>query len=161
MKIVTETKETEYQIFKDLKNETCITHTQDKRLKDVWKDCEMIVVIDSEQKKYYDLKTQEINSKWDKKISVDKYFNITEVDKYSPQEKEEILKETNKQQSSQFIVSEKNIALKIEEDYRLELEEITDSEMSEIKKYIKSLQPSVLTRALDRPTLMFIYEKKI
>ena len=158
---VFETVTTEYQIFRDNSGDIAVTNIPDTRLETVWKDCEMLCIISSEQKAYYDMRVQEINNKWDKKISVDSDFNITEVERYTPEEKTEIEEQRNQQYSDSFITSERSIALKIEEDYRLELEEISDIQMKEVKQYIKSLQTNSLMRALDRPELMFIYEKRI
>ena len=60
-----------------------------------------------------------------------------------------------------FFDSEKAIALRIEEDYRLELEPITEEELEEVKDYLQLIKPSLLSDSYVepvRPTIMNVYD---
>ncbi|MDD9174507.1 hypothetical protein PVK63_06430 [Aliivibrio sp. S2TY2] len=55
--------------------------------------------------------------------------------------------------------SEKQIALRIEEDYRLELANISDKQMREVKEYIRAINPTAATRDIpNRPEIMKSYK---
>ena len=58
-----------------------------------------------------------------------------------------------------FFNKEKAIALRIEEDYRLELADISDAEMVEVKDYLKAINPTSATKIIPvRPEIMSRYE---
>lgn len=60
-----------------------------------------------------------------------------------------------------FFNSEKETALRVDEDYRLELEPITESEMNEVKAYLQAIKPSQFSDtfvAPSRPALMSSYD---
>ena len=60
-----------------------------------------------------------------------------------------------------FFNSEKAIALRIEEDYRLELEPITEEELDEVKEYLQLIKPALFNESFIlpvRPTIMDIYD---
>lgn len=148
-----------YQFMKDDKENIICTFVGDSLLETTWKDLDRICVMDSEQHSNYLKICSECP--WDKVIDLDELGNIVYKEKYTEEEKRVIEAEKNKQYSDSFVASEKGIALRIEEDYRLELEEISDVEFKEVKQYIKSIQSTIQTMALDRPELMFIYEKQM
>ncbi|CAQ78731.1 hypothetical protein [Aliivibrio salmonicida] len=56
--------------------------------------------------------------------------------------------------------TEKPVALRIEEDYRLEFADISDEQMREVKDYIRAIKPDAVTRSIPvRPEIMNQYEK--
>lgn len=129
----------------------------DARLKSVFKKWESLKEITEDEHKAI---LENINScEWDKKIDfIDGEF--VKVEKYSLEEKNKILFEKKVEEKTNLFNSEKHIALRIEEDYRLELEEITEIEMIEVKKYIKSLKPGPGTlEEIPRPEIMYRYDE--
>ncbi|RYU41905.1 hypothetical protein ERW49_18640 [Aliivibrio finisterrensis] len=68
------------------------------------------------------------------------------------------LREEQKQNELNFFESEKAVALRIEEDYRLELADISDEQMREVKEYIRAINPTATTRSIPvRPEIMSHY----
>ena len=63
-------------------------------------------------------------------------------------------------ESKMFFESEKVVALRIEEDYRLELADISDEKMQEVKDYIRAIKPDAVTRSIPmRPDIMNQYSQ--
>ena len=72
---------------------------------------------------------------------------------YVPAEKDLV------EEARMFFEEEKQVALRIEEDYRLELANISDEQMREVKEYLKAIKPSyVLRDAPIRPEIMDQYD---
>lgn len=60
----------------------------------------------------------------------------------------------------EFFNKEKVIALRIEEGYRLDLEPVTEQEMGDVKRYLKSISPTSVTKdSLERPEIMDRYSQ--
>lgn len=66
-----------------------------------------------------------------------------------------------------FFESEKEIALKIDADYRLDLKQISDEEMQEVKTYLKAIDPESIARHTRmarsipvRPEIMELYSPR-
>ena len=78
------------------------------------------------------------------------------VKQYEPyvQTEEDLLEEAR-----MFFEMEKQVALRIEEDYRLELADISDEQMREVKEYIRAINPTAATRSIPiRPHIMTLYD---
>lgn len=62
-------------------------------------------------------------------------------------------------EATMFFGSEKAVALRIEEDYRLGLADISDEQMREVKEYIRAINPTAATRSIPiRPHIMTLYD---
>jgi hypothetical protein len=62
-------------------------------------------------------------------------------------------------EATMLFESEKAIAIRVEEDYRLELANISDVEMREVKEYIRAINPTAVTRSIPiRPHIMTVYD---
>ncbi|MGL5714332.1 MAG: hypothetical protein ACRCX2_15025 [Paraclostridium sp.] len=98
---------------------------------------------------------------WDKKVDFEN-GEFIKVEKYTAEERVEILTQRDLQSKTTFFNSEKRIALAIEEDYRLQLEPISELQMIEVKTYMKSIKPNgiKLTRSalIPRPEIMNQYD---
>ncbi|MGL5963055.1 MAG: hypothetical protein ACRCZ2_01455 [Fusobacteriaceae bacterium] len=135
------------------KGELTFTFDNDDRLDGVFKEWEQLKVITDEE--HQEILNTMNTCEWDKKVVYDTDIRI--VEKYTPEEKAVILAEREVQRAKSFYESEKAIALRIEEDYRLELESIDTETMVEVKQYIKALKASTLN-TLVRPEIMKLYE---
>lgn len=64
------------------------------------------------------------------------------------------------EEARMFFETEKQVALRIEEDYRLELADISDEQMREVKEYIRAIKPDAVTRSIPiRPDIMNQYSQ--
>lgn len=64
------------------------------------------------------------------------------------------------EEARMFFETEKQVALRIEEDYRLELADISDEQMREVKEYIRAIKPDAITRSIPiRPDIMNQYSQ--
>ncbi|MDD9157006.1 hypothetical protein PVK64_12545 [Aliivibrio sp. S4TY2] len=80
-----------------------------------------------------------------------------EIKPYEPYVKTE---EDLAEEARMFFGSEKVVALRIEEDYRLELADISDEQMREVKEYIRAIKPNTVTRRIpNRPEIMNQYSQ--
>lgn len=138
------------------------TFENDDRLEGAFQGWEKLCLLTPEQHQ----STLELmnNCEWDKKVE---YQNesLVKIERYSVEEKNRILAEKAIQEKKSFYNSEKQLALEIEEDYRLGLEDVTEEEMLEVKIYIKnmhqSLQPTKATVIeIVRPKIMIEYEER-
>ncbi len=80
-----------------------------------------------------------------------------EIEPYEPHilTEEDLLEE-----ATMFFESEKVVALRIEEDYRLGLADISDEQMREVKEYIRAINPTAATRSIPiRPEIMNQYSQ--
>lgn len=151
--------EINYRFMRGLDGGIICTFVGDPSINTTWKDLEVICIMTSEKHSEYLKACSECP--WDKIIDLESTGMIIYKEKYTYEEKAKIEAEKNQQFSDTFVASEKVIALRIEEDYRLELEEISDEQFKEVKQYIKSIQPNSQVKALERPELMFVYEKQM
>ncbi|MGL5051060.1 MAG: hypothetical protein ACRC6E_10615 [Fusobacteriaceae bacterium] len=118
-------------------------HISDERLQGVFKNWEKFHTITEEEHKKL---LNEMNScEWNLKHDVVDGI-VTKVRKYTDEEETVILAKQESDKEIAFFNSEKVIALRIEEDYRLELEDITEAEFIEVKLYIKALNPNNLAK---------------
>lgn len=158
MNIITGNSETKYIVLKNDNGEIIRTFKCDEAIQMSFKGYKQIGVIDAETNAQF----CNIQPDWDKKVDFDDNMNIIVVDKYSEEEHARLLAERQQQERIDFFNSEKRIALAIEEDYRLQLEYITDEQMMEVKMYIRSIHPEIKTRlGVQRPEIMEIYENKL
>lgn len=151
----------EYVVLRTPKGEVSFTFGGDDRLETAFKDWEQIMTVEKE--KYFELLAMRDNCSWDKKLDyVNEEFVI--VDKYSEEEKNAIMSELKTAEDKSFYEHEKRLALAIEEDYRLGLEDITDEQMKEVKVYIKAIHPTPATTLsvgkVERPQIIIDYEEK-
>lgn len=131
----------------------------------VFKDYEKIGLIT--QAEHSELLNTINTCEWDLKIDyVDGEFR--KVEKYTPEEKAKILLDREIEKEKSYYKSEKELALAIEEDYRLGLESISEQDMISVKTYIKSIQPKdpnspmvlMVIEPPKRPEIMETYEQK-
>ncbi|MGL5458887.1 MAG: hypothetical protein ACRDBY_04665 [Cetobacterium sp.] len=154
-----------YVAMKTLEGDITFTYDGDDRLEGVFKDYEKLGKLTQEQ--HTELLNTMNTCEWDLKVD---FVNETfvKVEKYSAEEKAVILEERAIQESKSFYTSEKQLALAIEEDYRLGLEPITDEQMVSVKQYMKSIQPVspnapmvlVALPNVERPIIMAVYEER-
>ena len=145
-----------YAVMRTPEGEISLTFEGDDRLLNIFKDYEKLGSLTQSQ--HTELLNTMSTCEWDLKVDcINGQF--TKVEKYSSEEKARILEERAIQEYESFFESERVIALKIEEDYRLELEDITVEELKEVKQYIKAIKP-VLNKSLanvKRPEIMSRY----
>lgn len=150
--------ETKYVVLKNSAGEIIRTFEGDEAIQTTFSEYRMLGVIDAET----NMRFCNMQVDWDKKVDFDDNMDIIVVDKYSEEEHARLLAERQKQERIDFFNSEKCIALAIEEDYRLQLEDITDEQMTEVKAYMKSIRPDAETRlSVQRPELMNLYDEKL
>lgn len=77
---------------------------------------------------------------WYKRARLGEFGSIAAYEPFVPSE--EALADAAKM----FFESEKDIALKIDADYRLDLKQISDEEMQEVKTYLKAIDPTSIDR---------------
>lgn len=148
--------ETKYVVLKNNDGEIIRTFEGDEAIQTTFSEYRTVGVIDAETNARF----CSIQPDWDKKVDFDENMNIIVVDKYSEEEHARLLAERQKQERLDFFNSEKRIALAIEEDYRLQLEDITDEQMTEVKAYMKSIRPDAKVRIkIPHPKIMNRYEK--
>lgn len=132
------------------------TFENDDRLEGAFKEWEQLCLLTPNQ--HQSILNTMNTCEWDKKVD---YINgdIVKVEKYTAEEKAVILAEREKEAIETFFRSEKAVALKIEEDYRLELG-VTDSEFTEVKLYIRAIMPneSKVKPLVTRPAVMYRYD---
>lgn len=158
MNIITGNSKTKYIVLKNDNGEIIRTFEGDEAIQMSFKGYKQLGVINAET----NVRFCNMQVDWDKKVDFDENMNIIVVDKYSEEEHARLLAERQQQERIDFFNSEKRIALAIEEDYRLQLEYITDEQMTEVKAYMRSIQPNVKVRlAVQRPELMKVYENKL
>lgn len=156
-----------YVVMKNTNGDITFTYDGDDRLDKVFKDYEKIGLIT--QVEHSELLNTINTCEWDLKIDyVDGEFR--KVEKYTPEEKAKILLDREIEKEKSYYKSEKELALAIEEDYRLGLYHITDEDMINVKTYIKSIQPKdpnapmvLMAMSFDppkRPEIMQVYEDK-
>lgn len=156
-----------YVVMKTLEGDITFTYEGDDRLNTAFKDYEKIGLITQVQ--HSELLNTMNTCEWDLKIDyVDGEFR--KVEKYTSEEKAKILLEREMEKEKSYFKSEKELALAIEEDYRLGLEPISEQDMINVKTYIKSIQPkdpnqpmALMTMSLvppKRPEIMEVYEQK-
>lgn len=150
--------ETKYVVLKNNDGEIIRTFEGDEAIQTTFSEYRMLGVIDAETNARF----CSIQPDWDKKVDFDDNMDIIVVDKYSEEEHARLLAERQKQERLDFFNSEKRIALAIEEDYRLQLEDITNEQMLEVKAYMKSIPPNAKVRmSVPRPEIMNLYDKKL
>lgn len=150
--------ETKYIVLKKDNGEIIRTFEGDEAIQMSFKGYKQLGVIDAETNAQF----CNMQVDWDKKVDFDENMNVIVVDKYSEEEHVRLLAERQKQKRIDFYNSEKRIALAIEEDYRLQLEDITDEQMTEVKTYMKSIQPNAKVRmSVPRPEIMEIYKNRL
>ena len=153
-----ENSETKYVVLKNNDGEIIRTFEGDEAIQTTFSEYRMLGVIDAETNARF----CSIQPDWDKKVDFDENMNVIVVDKYSEEEHARLLAERQQQERIDFFNSEKRIALAIEEDYRLQLEDITDEQMTEVKTYMKSIQLNVKARMnVPRPEIMEIYKNRL
>ncbi|MGL5056692.1 MAG: hypothetical protein ACRC6A_04915 [Fusobacteriaceae bacterium] len=131
------------------------TYEGDDRIHDVFKEWEQFHTITEEE---HEQLLNEMNScEWNLKHDIVN-GEVLKVRKYTDEEETVILAKQESDKEIAFFNSEKAIALRIEEDYRLELEDITEAEFIEVKLYIKALNPKSITK-LTRPPRPSIFDK--
>lgn len=158
MNIKVGNSETKYVVLKNNDGEIIRTFEGDEAIQTTFSEYRTVGVIDAET----NMRFCNMQVDWDKKVDFDENMNIIVVDKYSEEEHARLLAERQKQERIDFFNSEKRIALAIEEDYRLQLEDITDEQMTEVKAYMKSIQPDEKVRmSVPRPELMNLYDEKL
>lgn len=158
MNIEVGNSEIKYVVLKNSTGEIIRTFEGDEAIQTTFSEYRTIGVIDAETNARF----CNMQVDWDKKVDFDENMNIIIVDKYSEEEHARLLAERQKQERIDFFNSEKRIALAIEEDYRLQLEDITDEQMTEVKAYMKSIQPDEKVRmSVPRPELMNLYDEKL
>lgn len=158
MNIEVGNSETKYVVLKNSAGEIIRTFEGDEAIQTTFNEYRTVGVIDAETNTRF----CSIQPDWDKKVDFDENMNIIVVDKYSEEEHTRLLAERQKQERIDFFNSEKRIALAIEEDYRLQLEDITDEQMLEVKAYMKSIRPDAKVRmSVPRPELMNLYDEKL
>ena len=158
---------TNYIVMKTSEGDITFTYERDDRLNTIFKHYEKIGLITQAQ--HSELLNIINTCEWDLKVD---YIdgNFKKVEKYTPEEKRNIILEREKNQKMFYFNSEKELALAIEEDYRLGLESISEQEMIEVKTYIKSIQPKTEAKTfknlpfsfiqIKRPEIMKVYEEK-
>ncbi|MGL4971248.1 MAG: hypothetical protein ACRC45_06425 [Cetobacterium sp.] len=119
--------------------ELTFTFDGDDRLETVFKDWEQLKEITNEE--HVSILEMLNSCEWDLKV-VYENDQLIKVKRYTPEEEESIIADMRKAEHLAFYESEKAIGLLIEEDYRLELEDISDEQMKEVKLYLKALKPN-------------------
>lgn len=150
-----------YVVMKTLEGDITFTYEGDDRLDTAFKDYEKLGIITSEEHR---LALEYMNS-CDKYSKVD-YINgkFVKIERYSEEERTRLEIEEDFANRVSFYNKEKAIALLIEQDYRLELEDIKDEELVEVKQYIKALRPvegKSVNIIIERPEIMFNYDKEM
>lgn len=89
---------------------------------------------------------------WYKRARLGEFGIIKQYEPYIPTE-EDLLNE-----AITLFGSEKAVAIRVEEDYRLGLADISDEQMREVKEYIRAINPTAATRSIPiRPDIMNRY----
>lgn len=154
-----------YVVMKTLEGDITFTYEGDDRLNNAFKDYEKIGLITQVQ--HSELLNTMNTCEWDLKVDyIDGEFK--KVEKYTQEEKAEILLKMEQEKQKSYFKSEKELALAIEEDYRLGLENISDEDMANVKLYMKSIQPKDPNSPMvlmafglpHRPQIMQVYEEK-
>lgn len=154
-----------YILMQDLDKNYTFTFVGDERLETAFSNYTILGEITEE--KHSELLNALNNVSWDKKIKINPDFTVTEEEKYFPEEKANILLEQEKEKEKTFFNNEREVALRIEQDKRLQLEPITDEEMNQVIKYMQSIKPKRDTMVLiaiekvERPAIMYLYDKII
>lgn len=147
-----------YVVMKTLEGDIIFTYEGDDRANTSFKDYEKIGLITQEQ--HQELLNTMNSCEWYLKVD---FVNgkFIKVERYAPEIKTQMIEERAKQEQLSFYNSEKEIALRIEEDYRLELEPITEAEMIEVKTYMKSIKPNYFRffTSVRRPEIFKRYEE--
>lgn len=149
-----------YVVLRTLEGDITFTYDGDPNLHKAFADWEKLGLITQAQ--HQETLNTMNTCEWDKKVD---FVNgeFKKVERYSAEVKAQMIEERAKQEQLNFYNSEKAIALRIEEDYRLDLEPITDTEMGEVKTYMKSIRPSdniaMKLMIVDRPEIMKRYEE--
>ncbi|MGL5723412.1 hypothetical protein [Cetobacterium sp.] len=155
-----EKEDMKYVVLKTETGEITFTYKNDERLNDAFKDCEQLGEITKEE--HEDAINRMNSCQWYLKIEfVDGKF--VEVEKYTPEKKLIVMQEMEESERKAFYSSEREIALEIEEDYRLDLEDITEEQIIEVKTYIKSIKPTktlIKKLKVERPEIMEVYKKR-
>lgn len=158
-KVVSSDNTMNYVVMKTLEGDITFTYEGDPNLHKAFADLEKLGLITQAQ--HQELLNTMNTCEWDKKVD---FVNgeFKKVERYSAEVKSQMIEERAKQEQLSFYNSEKAIALRIEEDYRLELEPITDVEIGEVKSYMKSIKPTqsntMTLMIVDRPEIMKRYE---
>lgn len=148
-----------YVVLRTLEGDITFTYEGDDRINTSFSSYEKLGLITQAQ--HQELLNTMNTCEWDKKVD---FVNgeFKKVERYSAEVKSQMIEERAKQEQLSFYNSEKAIALRIEEDYRLELEPITDTDMSEVKTYMKSIKPNdsiaMNLMIVERPEIMKRYE---
>lgn len=91
---------------------------------------------------------------WYKRARLGEFGTVKQYEPYVKTE-EDIIEEHR-----MFFETEKQVALRIDEDYRLELADISDEQMREVKEYIRAIKPDAVTRSIPiRPEIMNQYSQ--
>ncbi|MGL4210780.1 MAG: hypothetical protein ACRCRT_04460 [Cetobacterium somerae] len=154
-----------YVVMKTLEGDITFTYEGDNRLDDVFKDYENLGTISQEE--HQTILNIMNTCEWDLKVDIVD-GKLVKIEKYTAEEKAEILTKKAKEEEKSFFNSEKRIALAIEEDYRLGLEEISEEQILEVKTYMKSIQPKsakapivlIVQPTVARPQIMEYYDSK-
>ncbi|WP_367971589.1 hypothetical protein RJD38_21110 [Vibrio scophthalmi] len=94
---------------------------------------------------------------WYKRARLGEFGTVNQYEPYVPTEADLLEK------AKMFFESEKEIALKINADYHLDLKPILDEEMQEVKTYLKAIVPDSIARhtriarSIPRPEIMNKY----
>lgn len=154
-----------YIVMRSPEGNIAFTYYGDYEIYLAFKDYEKIGVIS--QSRHLELLNTMNTCEWDLKVDyIDGEFK--KVEKYTQEEKAEILLKMEQEKQKSYFKSEKELALAIEEDYRLGLENISDEDMASVKLYMKSIQPKdpnspmvLMAFSLpQRPQIMQVYEEK-
>lgn len=90
---------------------------------------------------------------WYKRARLGEFGTVKPYEPYVPTEADLL------EEARMFFESEKAVAIRIEEDYRLELADISDEQMREVKEYIRAINPTAVTRSIPiRPLIMTLYD---
>lgn len=149
--------------MRDLDKNYTFTYKGDERLEIAFSNYTILGEITED--KHSELLNALNTVEWDKKIKINPDFTVTKEEKYTPEEKANILLAQEKEKEKTFFNSEREIALRIEQDKRLQLETITDEEMNQVVKYMQSIKPKGNTMVLiavekvERPAIMYLYDK--
>ncbi|MGL5594113.1 MAG: hypothetical protein ACRDDH_09280 [Cetobacterium sp.] len=145
-----------YVIMKTPEGDITFTYEGDDRLKAAFKDYEKICLTNQDGHAY--LLNMMNTCEWDLKVDfLDGSFQ--KVEKYTLDEKKQLVFEREVQAIENLFRSEKAIALRIEEDFRLDLEVIGENEIAEVKGYLKSIKPGTITlEEVARPEIMYRYD---
>ncbi|MGL5049331.1 MAG: hypothetical protein ACRC6E_01695 [Fusobacteriaceae bacterium] len=147
-----------YILLKSPEGNLTFTFEGDDRLQGVFKEWEQFHTITEGEHEQLLL---EMNScEWNLKHDIVN-GEVLKVRKYTDEEETVILAKQESDKEIAFFNSEKSIALRIEEDYRLELEDITEAEFIEVKLYIKALNPKNLAKLTipKRPSIFDRYKE--